>query len=62
MINMTTCPQCHSDHLVGVEVRGVYDGVLFWRCPKCGINLHRFPEGHRLHRLADPYVNPKEGA
>lgn len=28
--------------VIGVEVPGVYDGVLFYRCPDCGIEWDRF--------------------
>ena len=24
------------DRVVGMEISGVYDGVLFWRCSACG--------------------------
>lgn len=26
----------HYSRIVGVEVPGVYDGVLYWVCPDCG--------------------------
>jgi hypothetical protein len=26
----------HFRREIGVEVRGVYDGVLYWKCPDCG--------------------------
>jgi rubrerythrin len=38
-LNPTTCPRCASplgDRLIGVEVSGVYDGILVWCCPDCG--------------------------
>lgn len=28
-------PDGHFSRLVGVEVRGLYDGVLYWECPDC---------------------------
>lgn len=28
--------------MIGVEVRGLYDGVLYWLCDICGIMFHRF--------------------
>lgn len=34
-----TCPNCNKarqEDWVGHQVRGVYDGVLFWECSKCG--------------------------
>jgi len=27
---------------IGIEVRGVYDGVLYWKCPDCGTYTGRF--------------------
>ena len=41
---------------VGVEMWGVYDGVLFWQCGVCTRRWHRFPEGHMLRRLAARFV------
>jgi hypothetical protein len=38
---------------IGVEVRGVYDGVLLWQCPDCGGRWHRWPEGHYLRDRAE---------
>lgn len=29
------CPECESANVCGHEVRGVYDGVLFWSCLDC---------------------------
>lgn len=45
------CPKCGSEHVVGVEIRGLYDGVAYWRCAvdECGEEWHRFPEGSWLH-------------
>jgi rubredoxin len=37
---------------IGVEVRGVYDGILYWQCPDCGGNWPRFAEGHPRHAIA----------
>lgn len=33
-----TCPKCGAiEHdLLGHQVQGVYDGVLYWECMKCG--------------------------
>jgi hypothetical protein len=28
--------------LIGIEVRGVYDGVLLWECPDCQKRWRRF--------------------
>lgn len=52
------CPACHAggDAALGVIIRGVYDGVLFWECEACGTRWHRWPEGHWLRQRADPHV------
>jgi hypothetical protein len=42
---------------IGVQVRGLYDGVLYWQCPDCGGRWHLWPEGDRLWSRAEPYVN-----
>lgn len=41
----------------GVEYCGVYDGVLHWACPACGLAWHRFDALHPLRGRAEPYVN-----
>jgi hypothetical protein len=42
---------------IGIEIQGVYDGVLFWNCPFCDHKWHRWPEGHHLRRKAGFYVS-----
>lgn len=32
----------HWSKLIGVEVPGVYDGVLLWECPACKTKFPRF--------------------
>lgn len=51
-------PVTHSceDAKIGVEIWGVYDGVLFWSCGVCGRTWHRFPEGHSLRARAVTYM------
>lgn len=49
-------------NLCGVEVPGVYDGTLFWRCPSCCGDFHRWPEGHELRRIAEKYMNQPQPA
>lgn len=39
-----------------VEIRGVYDGGLFFQCPDCGGRWHRWSVGSDLHTKAQPYV------
>jgi len=40
----------HYSRLIGIEVRGGYDGVSYWQCPDCNTTWNRFtgeisPEG-----------------
>ncbi|MBQ1047835.1 hypothetical protein KBX50_05100 [Micromonospora sp. C51] len=46
----------HFSRTLLVEIRGVYDGGLFWACPDCDGRWHRWPPGSRLHAAAEPYV------
>lgn len=50
-------PEYYS-RTIGIEISGIYDGVLFWQCPDCGGKWHRFPEGDYRRSRADRYVNP----
>lgn len=43
-----TCPDCGNDDqgaLAGHEIRGIYDGVLFWSCLECGF---AWPRNHGI--------------
>lgn len=52
--NPLACPTCGSaQHVVGVEVRGVYDGVLYWVCTADRVSWNRWPKGHYLHAKAE---------
>lgn len=70
MSGIEQCPQCGVDlrdgrprlgrqetRTIGVYVREIYIGVLFWRCPDCGHAWQRWPPGDRLHTAAAPYVD-----
>lgn len=47
----------HFRREIGHEVRGVYDGVLFWSCPDCGHAWPRWDDGAgRLSFEAAHYV------
>ena len=46
----------HSSRTLGIEVSGLYDGILFWACPDCGGRWHRWPAGTRQHDQAQQYV------
>lgn len=39
----------HFSRTIGVEIRGVYDGVLFWLCPDCDRPWNRWAHPDRLH-------------
>lgn len=36
----------HFSRLIGVEIRGYYDGVSMWKCPDCGKTWDRFARDH----------------
>lgn len=40
----------------GVEIRGVYDGVVFWACPACEFAWHRFGEDDPLRMRAETHL------
>jgi Zn ribbon nucleic-acid-binding protein len=54
------CPECYTASMIGVEIQGVYDGVLYWECLYCGHRWHRFPAGHYLHAKAEKYLSKPE--
>ena len=35
-------PKCFKHTIMGVEVQGVYDGILFWQCTACNTYWKRF--------------------
>lgn len=46
----------HYSRKIGMEIRGVYDGVLYWICPDCGIAWQRWPEHYYIYDIAQPYI------
>ncbi len=34
--------QTHFSRRIGIELKGIYDGVIVWKCPDCGHMKHRF--------------------
>lgn len=44
--------ETNFSRIIGIAIRGVYDGVLIWACPDCGHQWPRFPEGDRRHDKA----------
>lgn len=45
----------HFRRQIGIEVLGVYDGVLYYQCPDCKGHWHRWPEGHELRERTVKY-------
>lgn len=41
--------------MIGVEIRGVYDGALYWMCPDCGWAWHRW-ENEAMRAKAAPFI------
>jgi hypothetical protein len=50
-INDCVCGVAPSNKDVGIEVQGVYDGILIWQCGTCKRDRPRFVEG-KLHSVA----------
>ena len=49
------CPNCGEiteQDLTGIQVLGVYDGVLIWNCRKCDAMWPRFEEPDSRYRKA----------
>tara|TARA_R100001163_G_scaffold64806_1_gene59967 strand:+ start:192 stop:539 length:348 start_codon:yes stop_codon:yes gene_type:complete len=40
----SSCPKCESPEVLGVEIIGAYDGILFWECDVCEHTILRFKE------------------
>ena len=61
MTNEPKCPKgCDPEHVVGIEIPEVYDGVLFWECRACAARWHRWPAGTRLWVAAESSVKRAE--
>jgi transposase-like protein len=59
---MMQCPGCGDDqHVCGVEIPEVYDGVLYWVCTSCKKGWHRegVHTGKRFD-IADEYVSGRK--
>ena len=46
----------HFSRVIGHEVRGVYDGTLYWSCPDCEYAWPRWTDGGRLTEQAAHYA------
>lgn len=59
MVEILSCPKCGGT-IMGVVIPGLGDTILFWTCMDCGHPFHRWPEGHRLHERAAPFIRDIE--
>lgn len=66
-MSLLSCPKCESKRVVGHEVSGVYDGVLYWQCMECAWAWNRWNQESMPNRwrLAENFIekvnfNPKE--
>ena len=54
------CPECKGEP-IGVNVRGMYDGILFWKCQECGKAWQRFGQDDfgalLLRNRAQPFID-----
>lgn len=50
------CSVCSSKEIVGVEVMGGYNGILFWECDICEYAILRFEED-----LTEQYLQLAKG-
>lgn len=49
------CPTCGTSY-IGIEIQGVYDGILFWQCA-AGHRWHRWPHGTWQHDAAQLWID-----
>lgn len=62
MPEFTHCPHCgyQFDHTMTdatlYEIRGVYDGAVFWQCPDCGGMWHIWRKGHHVRDRVDRWL------
>ena len=47
---------CPVEQWIGHEIRGVYDGVLFWSCARCGEVWNRWHVDHPRWDRAEHYI------
>ena len=50
------CSRCKSSKILGVEIIGAYDGILFWECDVCENTILRFKE-----ELTEKYLQLAKG-
>jgi hypothetical protein len=47
----------HFRRDIGVEIRGVYDGVLYWMCPDCQKAWQRWTSNDHQFKIAQQYID-----
>ena len=50
------CTRCKSSNVLGVEIMGAYDGILFWECDICENTILRFKKD-----LTEKYLQLAKG-
>jgi uncharacterized C2H2 Zn-finger protein len=77
-MTISHCPRCAADlreewvsgdgtrhegsRVIGVKIRGVYDGVLFYLCPACDDTWNRWSEDHPLFAVAERHMAERKAA
>ena len=49
-------PKHFGKNVIGIEIQGMYDGVLFWECQSCKSTFNRFT----MKEVKSPKVVTKE--
>ncbi len=52
----TPPPSTHFRRVIGVELQGVYDGILYWKCPDCEKAWNRWPPTDYRWLTADTHT------
>jgi hypothetical protein len=50
---VSPCCGAPADRWIGVEVKGIFDGVLYWGCGDCGTVWNRWTTEHHLWPRAE---------
>ena len=57
------CCKCGSKEVIGVEIMGSYEGILFWECDECENAMLRFNTDvteKYLERARCTWTNPRD--
>jgi hypothetical protein len=49
----------YPEGTIGIEIRGIYDGVSVWKLPS-GKLVNRWPEDDRRHKPTQEWIERKE--